>query len=33
MKAAPQRIPRSVHKYVTGVSEDSQRTGNVKYDG
>ncbi len=33
MKAATQRIPRSVHKYVTGVSEESQRTGNLKYDG
>jgi len=33
MKAATQRIPGSVHKYVTGVSEESQRTGNLKYDG
>ena len=33
MKAATQRVPRSVHKYVTGVSEESQRTGNLKYDG
>ncbi len=32
-KAATQRIPRSVHKYVTGVSEESQRTCSLKYDG
>ena len=33
MKAATQRIPGSVHQYVTGVSEESQRTCNLKYDG
>jgi len=33
MKAATQRIPGSVHEYVTGVSEKSQRAGNLKYDG
>ena len=32
-KAARERIPGSVHKYVTGVSECSQRTCNLKYDG
>ena len=32
-KAARERIPRSVHKYVTGVSERSQRICNLKYDG
>ncbi|VEA09312.1 Uncharacterised protein [Salmonella enterica subsp. enterica serovar Sanjuan] len=32
-KPATQRIPWSVHKYVTGVSEESQRTCSLKYDG
>ncbi|BDA95634.1 hypothetical protein E5AUHO_32230 [Citrobacter freundii] len=25
--------PLNVHKYVTGVSEESQRTCSLKYDG
>lgn len=32
-KAATQQIPSHVHQYVTGVSEESQRTCNLKYDG
>ncbi|USA41288.1 hypothetical protein NCF86_15735 (plasmid) [Pelagerythrobacter marinus] len=33
MKAATQGIPGSLLKYVTGVSEESQRTCSLKYDG
>jgi len=33
IKAASERIPRSVHKYVTGVSEESQRICSSKYEG
>ena len=33
MKAASERVPRSIDNYVTGGSERSQRTDNLKYDG
>lgn len=32
-KAAKERIPGSIHKYVTGVSESSQRICGPKDDG
>ncbi|CAI9397147.1 hypothetical protein CITSP_01793 [Citrobacter sp. T1.2D-1] len=32
-KAAREEIPRSIDNYVTGVSEYSQRTCSLKYDG
>lgn len=31
-KAASKRIPGSIHKYVTGVSERSQRIHSSKYE-
>lgn len=32
-KAARLRVPRSIHRYVTGVSNRSQRTTSAKYEG
>ena len=32
-QAATQKIPGSVHQYVTGVREESQRTHSLKDDG
>jgi len=32
-QAATQQVPGSIHQYVTGAREESQRTHRLKYDG